>query len=150
MNKRYQHTQIGYLLLVALGAGLLFLIGLMLTNGIEGVTLLVLLILAICLVMFATLTVEIDEEALIIRFGPGFIRKRFRLVDISSCRVVKNPWYYGWGIHLTPSGWLYTVSVRQQYLVKMCPQPARTRPTFFTLLRKWLEFWLCSSKVLLP
>jgi hypothetical protein len=24
--------------------------------------------------------------------------------------VVKNPWYYGWGIHLTPSGWLYNVS----------------------------------------
>jgi len=22
---------------------------------------------------------------------------------------VTNPWWYGWGIHLTPSGWLYNV-----------------------------------------
>jgi hypothetical protein len=106
MHKRYHHTQIGYLTLVALGAGLLFMIGLILTNGFTWVALMVLLVLAVCLVIFATLTVEMDEEALIIRFGPGLIRKRFRLADISSCRVVKNPWYYGWGIHLIPSGWL--------------------------------------------
>ena len=110
MHKRYHHTQIGYLTLVALGAGLLFMIGLILMNGFEGVALLVLLVLAVCLVIFATLTVEMDEAALIIRFGPGLIRKRFRLADIISCRVVKNPWYCGWGIHLTPSGWLYNVS----------------------------------------
>jgi hypothetical protein len=110
MHKRYHHTQIGYLTLVALGAGLLFMIGLMLTNGFEWMALVVLLVLGVCLVLFATLTVEIDGEALILRFGPGLIQKRFRLTDIISCRVVKNPWYYGWGIHLTPSGWLYNVS----------------------------------------
>lgn len=110
MHKRYHHTQIGYLILVALGAGLLFMIGLILTNDFEWMTLVVLLVLVVCLVIFATLTVEIDEEALIIRFGPGLIQKRFRQADIISCRVVKNPWYYGWGIHLTPSGWLYNVS----------------------------------------
>lgn len=103
MHKRYHHTQIGYLTLVALGAGLLFMIGLILTIGFEWVALVVLLVLVVCLVIFATLTVEIDEEALIIRFGPGLIQKRFRLADIIFCRVVKNPWYYGWGIHLTPS-----------------------------------------------
>jgi len=24
--------------------------------------------------------------------------------------MVKNHWYYGWGIHLTPHGWLYNIS----------------------------------------
>ncbi|MDY7014940.1 MAG: hypothetical protein SVX43_15355 [Cyanobacteriota bacterium] len=24
--------------------------------------------------------------------------------------AVKNPWYYGWGIRLTPRGWLFNVS----------------------------------------
>jgi hypothetical protein len=110
MNKRYHHTQIGYVMLVALGTAVLLLTGLMLVNGFAGVGLGVSLILVACLVMFATLTVEMDDEALIIRFGPGLIQKRFRLADIRSCRVVKNPWYYGWGIHLTPSGWLYNVS----------------------------------------
>jgi hypothetical protein len=119
MNKPYHHTQIGYVSLVALGAGVLLLIGLILANGFEGVGLVVLLILAVCLVMFATLTVKIDEEALTIRFGPGPIQKRFRLADISSCRVVKNPWYYGWGIHLTPSGWLAQRNVSGFWAVEL-------------------------------
>ncbi|GAI51787.1 unnamed protein product [marine sediment metagenome] len=36
--------------------------------------------------------------------------KRFKLNEIESCQVVKNHWYYGWGIRLTPHGVLYNVS----------------------------------------
>jgi hypothetical protein len=54
--------------------------------------------------------VVIWEEELEARFGPGPIRKRFKLNEIESCQVVKNHWYYGWGIRLTPHGWLYNVS----------------------------------------
>jgi len=25
-------------------------------------------------------------------------------------QIVRNPWYYGSGIHLTPYGWLYNIS----------------------------------------
>jgi len=45
-----------------------------------------------------------------VRFGPGPIRKRVKLNEIESCKVVKNHWYYGWGIRLTPHGILYNVS----------------------------------------
>jgi hypothetical protein len=45
-----------------------------------------------------------------IQFGLGVIRKVFLLKDIEACRVVKNPWYYGWGIRFTPRGWLFNVS----------------------------------------
>lgn len=110
MNQPYHHTQTGYLLLVVLGGALLFISGLMLADGLNGVGLAVIFILAICLVLFASLTIEIDDEVLTLRFGPGLIRKHFRLADITACRVVKNPWYYGWGVHLTPAGWLYNVS----------------------------------------
>lgn len=110
MNKHYHHTQTGYLLIVILGAALLFVVGLILASGFNWVALAVLVILAACLGLFATLIVEIDGEALTLRFGPGLIHKQFRLADITTCRVVKNPWYYGWGIHLTPAGWLYNVS----------------------------------------
>ena len=24
--------------------------------------------------------------------------------------MVRNPWYYGWGIHLFPGGWVFNVS----------------------------------------
>jgi len=43
-------------------------------------------------------------------FGPGIIRKRVRLADIVGCEAIRIQWWYGWGIHLTPYGWLYNVS----------------------------------------
>jgi hypothetical protein len=108
--KQYQHTQIGYLLLAALGAGMLLVLSLLAASSFNWAGLVVLVILAVCLVVFASLTVEIDERALVVRFGPGLVRKAFALNDIETYELVKNPWYYGWGIHWTPSGWLFNVS----------------------------------------
>ena len=78
--------------------------------GINWIAIGVMLIIAVALVLFSSLTVIIWEEELEVRFGPGLIRKRFKLDDIESCKVVKNHWYYGWGIRLTPNGVLYNVS----------------------------------------
>ncbi len=61
-------------------------------------------------VLFCSLTVSVTGSELVIRFGPGLIRKRIPLSRIRDARIVRNPWYYGWGIHLTPHGWLYNVS----------------------------------------
>jgi energy-coupling factor transporter transmembrane protein EcfT len=130
MIKRYQHTQIGYSIIIALAITLLFMaytqigysiiIALAITllfmaylvavYGFNWIAFTVLIILGVCLVLFATLTVVIEKDVLEIRFGPGVIRKKFPLKDIGSCQIVKNPWYYGWGIRLTPYGWLYNVS----------------------------------------
>ena len=110
MIDRYQHTQIGYLTIGMLGAAALFIACLMAVAGFAWIAFAVLVILLISLVLFATLTVVIEKDALEIRFGPGVIRKKFLLKDIESCQVVKNPWYYGWGIRLTPRGWLFNVS----------------------------------------
>ena len=91
MIKRYQHTQIGYLIIIALAIGLLFIAYLMAIYGFNWIAFAVLIILGVCLVLFATLTVLIEEDVLEIRFGPGVIRKKFPLKDIESCQVVKNP-----------------------------------------------------------
>jgi len=40
----------------------------------------------------------------------GKVRKRFRIEDIESSRVVRNRWYYGLGIRKIQNGWLYNVS----------------------------------------
>jgi len=110
MTKRYLHTQIGYVVIVAITAGMV-IIGIILANvGINWIAIAVLFVLAVALVLFSSLTVVICEEELEVRFGPGPIRKRFKLQDIESYQVVKNPWYYGWGIRLTPHGMLYRVS----------------------------------------
>ena len=119
MIKQYQHIQIGYLMITVYTLGILFIAWLMAIYGFNWIAFVVLIILGVCLVLFATLTVVIDEDVLEIRFGPGVIRKKFPLKDIESCRIVKNPWYYGWGIRLTPHGWLYNVSGFHAVEIKM-------------------------------
>ena len=110
MIEHYEHTQVGYLIIVAMAA-VMVLIGVILANtGINWIAIGVLVVIAIALVLFPSLTVIIWEEDLEVRFGPGLIHKRFKLNEIESCKVVYNPWYYGWGFRLTPHGWLFRVS----------------------------------------
>ena len=45
-----------------------------------------------------------------VKFGIGLMRKKFALSDIESCSVVRNRWWYGWGIRKIHRGWLFNVS----------------------------------------
>jgi hypothetical protein len=110
MATEYKHTQIGYLILITFGAAILFLIYLTIVTNFNLFTWVILIILLICLGLFATLTVKVNDRIIEIQFGLGIIRKTFSLKDINVYRVVKNPWYYGWGIHFTSRGWLFNVS----------------------------------------
>lgn len=67
-------------------------------------------LMVLLMVMFGSLTVEVDEERILIRFGPGVVRKRWSAAEIESAEVVRTKLWHGWGIHLTPQGWLYNVS----------------------------------------
>ncbi len=110
MIKRYEHTQGGYLIISAMAA-VMVLIGVVMANaGINWIAIGVLVVIAVALVLFSSLTVVIGEDEVEVRFGPGLISKRFKLNEIESCQVVKNHWYYGWGIRLTPHGVVYNVS----------------------------------------
>ncbi|MFP6598015.1 MAG: hypothetical protein VCC01_11215 [Candidatus Hydrogenedentota bacterium] len=67
-------------------------------------------ILLIVGTLFRSLTVCVGKEDISLAFGLGIIRKRFRIEDIESSRVVRNRWYYGLGIRKIQNGWLYNVS----------------------------------------
>jgi len=110
MIKRYEHTQVGYFIIVAVVAAMVAIEIILANTGINWIAIAVLIVLAVALVLFPSLTVVIREEELIVQFGPGVIRKRFKLNEIESCQAVKNPWYYGWGIRSTPDGMLFRVS----------------------------------------
>ena len=112
MSKRgYSHTQIGWVILSTVSAAIIAIVVIaLLTKEFVWVMPVVLIILLFALVNFATLTVKVDSERVRIYFGPGLIRKSFPLHDMLSSNVVRNPWYAGWGIRLTPSGWLFNVS----------------------------------------
>lgn len=45
-----------------------------------------------------------------LKFGVGVICKHFLIKDVEAYQVIKNPWYYGWGIRYTQRGWLFNVS----------------------------------------
>jgi len=64
------------------------------------------------LASFISLQVIIDEKYLRLKFGYGIFKKKFLLNDIVSVKIVKNHWYYGWGIRLWlwPKMWIYNVS----------------------------------------
>jgi len=110
MSKQYEHTQVGYLIIVAMVTTMVLISIILATSGLNWIAIGVLVIIAIALVLFSSLTVVICEEELEVRFGPGLVRKRIKLDEIESCKVVKNRWFYGWGIRLTPHGVLYNVS----------------------------------------
>ncbi len=67
-------------------------------------------VLAACAFTFDSLTVQVSPTYISLKFGIGIIRKRFAIVDVQDASIVRNHWYYGWGIRLTPHGWLYNVS----------------------------------------
>ena len=109
----YKHRQVGTLILFALGLGVaLTATVLILVPPPVGrvVANVVLVSLLLCMFLFWALNVEVTTNELVVSFGPGVIRRRFRVEDILNARIVRNPWYYGWGIRLTPHGWLFNVS----------------------------------------
>jgi len=110
MEPFYRNTQIGYIIDIGLTLAV-FAMGLtMALSSFTWTTFIVLLVVLACLPLFGALTVLIVDQALEIRFGVGLIRKRFALKDVEAVREVENPWAFGWGIRLTPHGWLYNIS----------------------------------------
>lgn len=109
----YQHTQIGYLIItvviVLIGVTVLILFY-RVANRWRIFSGLIIGIISLLLLLFSTLTVTIENDILKIWFGPGIFQKTFPLKEIDSYRIVKNQWYYGWGIRRLPDGWLYNVS----------------------------------------
>jgi hypothetical protein len=110
-------TQFGTFSIVLLLSLLVFSVILILLSGVESnfeISILSFLILAflICLSIFYKLTITVKDTHVSFKLGIGLIHKKYRLSDIESCKPVKNPFWYGIGIRLTPSGWLYNVSGR--------------------------------------
>jgi hypothetical protein len=67
-------------------------------------------ILLVCGWLFHSLTIEVADGELRWHFGPGFLRRRVHLAEISKAEQVRINVIEGWGIHLSRFGWLYNVS----------------------------------------
>jgi hypothetical protein len=109
---RYKHTQIGYpLIWFPAAASVLSAIGATFElSPHREILLVVSIVFLITIPLFYKLTITADDETLLWSFGEGIIRKKVRVVEIAGCEPVRVHWWYGWGIHLTPYGWLYNVA----------------------------------------
>ena len=124
----YHHVQLGWAVIVGSVVG--FGLALMVTLSLSAATLaavpwLVVALfglLTLGLLTYATLTVEVDAERVLARFGVGLIRKSIPVADIARCEIVRTPSWWGWGMHWTPSGWLYNVSGRAAVRLEMASQ----------------------------
>ncbi|MCK4236641.1 MAG: hypothetical protein KAX38_05950 [Candidatus Krumholzibacteria bacterium] len=110
MMVRYHHRQLGILVLWIGCAALIGFIALLVFVEAPPIGIAVLLCLLVCFILFGALTVEVTDTEVHLRFGPGLIRKSFSISDIRRVEVVRNAWYFGWGIRRIPRGWLYNVS----------------------------------------
>jgi hypothetical protein len=116
VTERYRHTQIGWsLIAIVVGVGLLELtIVALSTVSTLAITLAgaMAAIFGVLLVMFATLTVAVDDTTLHLWFGVGLLRREVPLGDVVAARALRIPWWTGWGVRAVPRGWLYRVGGR--------------------------------------
>src|SRR5580765_8313337 len=100
----YRHTQVSWPAVVPLAAMILILGRLFAWQLLAVPVVMVIAFTFVILLLFATLTVIVDDTAVQVRFGIGLIRRQVPLSQIRSFSVVRNPWSYGWGIRSIPGG----------------------------------------------
>ena len=120
MGPEYRYTQIGILtilmiLLAAVFTALMFASGLNSTEGgdasvLKVTALVVAGLFVLVLASFYSFTIQIAAGKLNFWFGFGVARKSFPITEILSVEILKNPWYYLWGIKSIPGGWLYSIA----------------------------------------
>lgn len=60
--------------------------------------------------LFGWLTVIVDDQAVVARFGVGIMKRAWPLDEIARVQEVRNPWWTGWGIRWLPGRTVYNIS----------------------------------------
>jgi hypothetical protein len=108
---RYQHTQVATVILAVMALIALVMAVIAALSPVVRISFItVVSLLAVVGALFHSLTVKVSTDWIECSFGPGFIHRRIALSRISDARPVRNLWWYGFGIRLTPKGWLWNVS----------------------------------------
>lgn len=110
---RYEHTQYARpWLAAAVGS---FLLGMIAITVSIGEIVPILIVMAVSLVagsavlVASRLTVRVFKDRLTATFGWGWPRKTVRFSGVEDVWVVRNRWWYGFGIRVIPGGTLWNV-----------------------------------------
>lgn len=113
MEPEYKHTQYGALMFVVFLFTSILITVVAVAIIAEGrlvAAILMILLYLLGISLFYSLTIQVAEEKIKFWFGFGLFRKTYALNEIKSTRIVKNPWYYFWGVKSIPGGWLYSIA----------------------------------------
>ncbi len=110
----YERTQTSRSFLVGTVAlEALVLLGIFIGGDVSGVSLIgpiVAMVLVLILLWGATgLSVAVSPTEVRLRWRLGWPRKVIDRNEIVSTERIRNKWWYGWGIRLTPQGWMWNV-----------------------------------------
>jgi hypothetical protein len=106
----YRHRQPGTLVLIVCLIIGVFGVVLSWMGGDWKPAIVTIAITAAVALLFASLTVEVDDSELRWHFGPGLWSYRLPLAEIRNVGIVRNRWWNGWGIRMAPGFRLYNVS----------------------------------------
>lgn len=110
MSVTYSHDQFGKLFVTMIVPVIALLAALFPVIGQTIVLSVMVVAFVLLILLFYTLSVEVTRDHLRLRFGIGLVSKTFDTGEMVDVYPVRNKWYYGFGIRLTPHGWLFNVS----------------------------------------
>ena len=106
----YRRRQTGWIVLAALAAvEVSVLVSFALTGG-WWAGLLVGAGVATTGLLFGWLTVIVDDQTVVARFGVGIVKRGWPVDEIARVEQVRNPWWTGWGIRWLPGRTVYNIS----------------------------------------
>ena len=85
-------------------------IALLATLGVHVASMIVVSVFLIVGFLFGGLTTKVGPESVTLSFGVGIIKKSISLENIEAAEAVRNSWWYGFGIRLTPHGWMWNMN----------------------------------------
>ena len=106
-SQQAKHVMTAFVLLT-----MLLVLSIVIGTGDTGALLLVIAFLAfigIIMVAFNKMHVTVYDGEVSVRFRWGWPERRYSLADVHRVDVVRNKWWYGFGIRITPHGWMYNV-----------------------------------------
>jgi len=108
----YSHRQTAYVIIVPIT--ILCIIATVIlpgTHTLRHPVMTVVIAFLVAMALFYELKVEINRSIIRCSFGIGLIQRSIPISEIAEAKIVKNPWYAGWGIRWLPGQyWLWNVS----------------------------------------
>ncbi|MEN0067282.1 MAG: hypothetical protein AAGA48_34440 [Myxococcota bacterium] len=107
---RYARRQWGTILYVIVGLLMTPLVIFQVLEGNWAVASVILATVGLTLLLFGSLLVTVDAEQVRLSFGVGVIQRRIPLSQVLDSKPVQNRMWWGYGIRLTPHGWMWNIA----------------------------------------